>query len=57
MGVSLRSFEVYTTDNSYKKRIVRIDEGKYSSEEEKLTFKIAKLNGLGLFCNWIDVEE
>lgn len=56
VGLSLRSFSVYTTDKTYEKRIVRIDDGNYKSDEDKLTFKVVKLDGFGLFCNWDDVE-
>jgi hypothetical protein len=57
LGITLKSFKVFTTDNTYKNQIVRIDEGVYKNEVDKLTFKVAKIDGFSFFCNWDQVEK
>ena len=54
IGVKLQEFSVFTTDSA-SKRITQIsDQGK--SGRSPLTFKVAKIEGLSLFCDWQDVD-
>jgi hypothetical protein len=48
---------VYTTESDYKTKTVRNDNGIYKNDDEKLTFKVAKIEGFSLFCNWDQVDE
>lgn len=57
LGIKLKEFAIYTTDETYVNRIVKQEQKKVETERDKLTYKVARLDGLSIFCNWRDVDE
>lgn len=57
LGIKLKEFTVYTTDKTYETRILHVNDGKYKSESDKLTFKVVRISGFSVFCNWEDVDK
>ena len=56
IGIKLKEFSIYTGDSEYK-RINQVSREAPKPEPDDthlLTYKVAKLEGLSLFCDWND---
>jgi hypothetical protein len=56
IGIKLKEFSIFTGDSNFK-RIKQIAAGQgQGGSQSPLTFKVAKIEGLSLFCDWKDVD-
>ena len=54
LGLKLKSFTIFTGDSNYEK--IKTPDTSDKSEN-KLTYKVAKLTGLSLFCDWHEEHQ
>ena len=56
IGIKLKEFSIFTGDKNFERIKQIADDQGTGGGRSLLTFKVAKIEGFSLFCDWQDVD-